>query len=173
LIARLQEERWRLAYGVPVPARGLLLGDYLKQWLDVMRSQLRPKTFDAYELCVHRANRTLGSVPLVRLTPQLIQRTYAELLATGLSPRTVFHTHAVLHRALKRARHWELIDRIPSELVAPPRAPYREMKTLTAPQLQKLFDGSRDNRWHQLESAVGGAWHRWSSDRRGVGPQME
>jgi hypothetical protein len=106
LVARLQEERWRLAWGIPVRARGLLLGEYLEQWLEVARTRLRPRTFDAYEVCLRRVERPLGRAPLAKVTPQLIQRTYAELLASGLSPHTVFHTHAVLHRALKQARRW-------------------------------------------------------------------
>jgi integrase len=45
LIARLQEERWRLACGMPLRARGLSLADYAKQWLEVMRCRLRPTTY--------------------------------------------------------------------------------------------------------------------------------
>jgi len=50
-------------------------------------------------------------------------RRYPGLLADGLSPRTVFHTHAVLHRALKQALHWGLTSAIPTELVSVPRLP--------------------------------------------------
>jgi hypothetical protein len=62
LIARLQEERWRLACGMPLRARSLTLADYAEQWLEVMRSRLRPTTFAGYELCLGRAMRMLGSV---------------------------------------------------------------------------------------------------------------
>ena len=34
-MARLQEERWRLAWGIPVKARGLLLNQFLREWLAV------------------------------------------------------------------------------------------------------------------------------------------
>jgi hypothetical protein len=34
LVTRLQEERWRLACGIPVQTRGLLLGQFFEQWLD-------------------------------------------------------------------------------------------------------------------------------------------
>lgn len=94
LITRLQEERWRLACGLPVRARGLSLAAYAAQWLEVMRCRLRPTTFAGHELCLRRALSRLGSVPIARLTPQLIQACYAGLLADGLSARTVFHTHA-------------------------------------------------------------------------------
>jgi integrase len=155
LITRLQEERWRLACSIPVRAKGLLLRDYFEQWLEVMRCRLRPKTFDTYEVCLRRVERELGSVPVARLTPQLIQRSYARLLAGGLAPRTVYHTHAVLHRALKQARHWGLTSGIPTELVAVPRAPYREMRALTATQLEVLFERSRGTRWYPLWVLLG------------------
>jgi hypothetical protein len=89
-----------------VPAQGLLLRDYLAQWLEVMRSRLRPRTLDASGLCCQRVERALGPVPVRRITPQLVQHLYSQLLEAGLSARTVFQTHAVLHRAWKQARHW-------------------------------------------------------------------
>jgi site-specific recombinase XerD len=68
------------------------------KWLEVCRGRLRPKTFDSYVLCAHRVELQLGRVPLSRLNPMIIQSAYARLQAGGLSPRTVFQTHAVLHR---------------------------------------------------------------------------
>ena len=157
LVAKLQEERWRLATGIPVLSRGLVLSDYLKQWLEVMRCRLRPRTFDSYRLCCQRIERTLGRAPVKRVTPQLVQHRYAQLLERGLSPRTVFQTHAVLHRALKQARHWGLIQSNPTELVAVPRAPYREMPALNSAQLERLFESSRASRWYPLWVVLGTA----------------
>src|SRR5215469_170653 len=86
LITRLQEERWRLASGMPVRARGLTLANYAEQWLEVMRCRLRPTSYAGYELCLGRAVRMLGSVPIARLTPQMIQACHAGLLGE-VSPR--------------------------------------------------------------------------------------
>jgi len=155
LITRLQEERWRLASGMPVRARRLTLADYPTQWLEVMRSRLRATTFAGYELCLGRAVRRLGSVPIARLTAQLIQACYAGLLADGLSPRTVFHTHAVLQRALAQARRWGLTSSIPTELVSVPRLPYREMRALSKAQLEVLFETSLETRWYPLWVLLG------------------
>jgi integrase len=157
LVVRLQEERWRLAWGIPVKAKGLLLSDYLRQWLEVARARLRPRTFDAYEICLRRVERPLGRVPVANLTPQLIQRTYADLLASGLSPRTVLHTHAVLHRALKQARRWGLMVTNPTELVAAPRPPQQEMTAFSAMQLRALLANSRQTRWYPLWVVLGTA----------------
>jgi hypothetical protein len=40
----------------------------------------------------------LARVALVRLTPLMVQSAYARLETSGLASRTVFQTHAVLHR---------------------------------------------------------------------------
>lgn len=162
LVTRLQEERWRLASGMPVRARGFTRADYSTQWLEVMRRRLRPTTLAGYELCLGRAVSRLGSLPIARLTPQLIQACYAGLLAEGLTPRTVFHTHAVLHRALKQARHWGLTGGIPPALVSVPRPPYREMQALSKVQLEAPFETSRGD---AVVPALGAARHHRSRDR--------
>ena len=151
VVVRMREERWRLAYGIPVRARGLLLGAYIKEWLAVTRSRVRPRTYDAYELSLRRIERLLGAVPLTRLNPHLIQRAYGELLAGGLSPWTVLQSHAVLHRALKQARHWGLT------LVAVPRPRQHEMRALSAAQLSTLLASSRHSHWFPLWVLLGTA----------------
>jgi integrase len=157
LITQLQEERWRIANGIPRRASSLTLGQYLPEWLEVCRGRLRPKTFDAYALCAHRVDLQLGRVPLVRLNPMIIQSAYARLEAGGLSPRTVFQTHAVLHRALDQAQHWGLVKSNPTELVAPPRPHQKEMTALSAAQLAILLTTSRGTRWHSLWVVLGTA----------------
>src|SRR5262249_53358700 len=149
-VVRLREERWRLANGIPLPNRGLLLGSFLCEWLAVTRSRVRPRTFEAYELSVRRIGPLLGMVPLGRLNPHLVQRAYADLLASGLSAKTVLNTHAVLHRALKQARHWGLTNTLPTDLVAVPRPRQREMRALSAAQLSVLLASSRSSHWYPL-----------------------
>jgi hypothetical protein len=155
MVSRLQEERWRIAAGIPRKATGLTLGEYLPEWLEVCRGRLRPKTFDSYALCAHRVDLQLGRVPLVRLNPMIIQSDYARLGAGGLSPRTVFQTHAVRHRALDQAQHWGLLKSNPTELVAPPRPHQKEMTALSAAQLALLLATSRGTRWHSLWVVLG------------------
>ena len=157
VVVRLREERWRLEYGIPVPARGLKLAIYLQEWLAVTRSRVRPRTYDAYELSLHRIERLLGTVPLTRLNPHLVQRAYSELLACGLSPRTVLQSHAVLHRALRQARHWGLTNSLATDLVAVPRPRQREMRALSASQLATLLASSRSSHWYPLWVLLGTA----------------
>jgi integrase len=104
-----------------------------------------------------RVELQLGRVPLVRLNPLIIQSAYARLEASGLSPRTVFQTHAVLHRALDQAQHWGLVKSNPTELVALPRPHQKEMTALSGAQLALLLATSRETRWHPLWVVLGTA----------------
>jgi integrase len=157
LVTRLQEERWRIAAGIPRSANGLTLGEYLPEWLEVCRRRLRPKTFESYALCCRRIEVELGRVPVVRVTPLMVQSAYGRLEKSGLAARTVFQTHAVLHRALDQALHWGLIKSNPTELVALPRPHQKEMTALSAAQLSLLLATSRRTRWHSLWVVLGTA----------------
>jgi integrase len=85
----------------------------------------------------------------------MIVSTYASLLESGLSARSVEQTHCVLHLALKQAMHWGIIGRNPSELVTPPRPRTREMTALNRSQLQRLLDVTAGSRWHVLWVLLG------------------
>ena len=61
-----------------------------------------------------------------------------------LSARTVQYTHAVLHRALKQAKRWGMVDRNVTEDVDPPRLRRDEIQ---------LLDREQTRRW--LQAAEG------------------
>lgn len=105
-----------------------LLGDYLDEWLERRRSQIRPTTHAGYRQAMRCYVRPhLADVPLSRLDRRVLERLYARLLRSGgrggksLSPRTVQLTHAVLHRALADAEIDGLVDENPADLARPPR----------------------------------------------------
>jgi integrase len=80
--------------------------EYLLQWLESTKESVRPKTYEAYELCVRRVLPHLGYYDLPELRPTHIQRCYAKLLEGGLSgkplsKRSVEQVHTVLHTALR------------------------------------------------------------------------
>ena len=114
------------------------LDDYLDEWLDRRRTQLRPTTLRGYRQTVDCYVRPhLGARRLSRLDRRLLERVYARLLAAGgvggrpLSPRTVQLTHAVLHRALRDAQLDGLLEHNPAELA---RTPKRDPNAVEAEQ---------------------------------------
>ena len=71
----------------------------------------------------------LGAVQLQSLNAAQINAHYARLLSEGrvhgsggLSPNTVHHVHAVLHRALRNAVKWGYLQTNAAACADPPRA---------------------------------------------------
>jgi integrase len=123
----------------PAPARETV-DRYLVTWLAGVEPTLRPRTADLYVQIVstHLAP-AFARVPLSRLTPQLVQHTYRDLLTAGLSAKTVANVHGVLHRALEQAFRWRLVPANIADLVDPPRVPRHEMHALSPEQARHML----------------------------------
>jgi integrase len=92
----------------------------------------------------------LGHIRLSKLTPQHVQQFYAQKLATDLSPTTVRHMHATLHRALGYAVKQGLVPRNVTHAVEAPRMRHAEMQVLNAGQARTFLAVSRSERLHAL-----------------------
>jgi integrase len=138
--------------GTPVPVEApKTVADYLRRWLDdIMKSSVRPKTWEHYDLCVRRMLPYIGTIKLTALGPAEIRATWAHLQSKRLSNRTIRHCHSVLHNALELAVHWCYLSRNPVDAVTAPRAARKEMQTISAHDVQKLFQTTAGDRWHAL-----------------------
>jgi integrase len=127
------------------------VAQYLNRWLEEMvRTSVRPRTWQSYELNVRRLVPYLGKLRLNALGPAPIQGAYAALLRKGLSRRTVEQAHAVLHCAVRQALLWGLIGGNPTEAVTVPRPSRCEMQTLSDDQIRRLFEVTEGSRLHAL-----------------------
>ena len=131
--------------GLPMPTGRQTVAAFLAEWLQGQRSQLRPKSWRRHEehIRIHIVP-VMGNVTLRRLAPQHVNQLYANRLAAGLSPVSVHHIHATMHRALVHAVRWGLVARNVADLVDPPRVEHREMRVLTADQVRRLLAASKD-----------------------------
>jgi integrase len=137
--------------GLPIVAERQTVGQYLASWLESVKHSIRPSTWTRYaELLNRHVVPAVGKVALARLTPQQLQALYAAKLAEGLSPTTVHHLHAVLHRALGTAERLELVPRNVSELVERPRMAHHEMAVLSPEQVRALLAAAAGNRLEAL-----------------------
>jgi hypothetical protein len=68
-----------------------------------MRPSVKPLTWARYGEVLRHVSPSLGRVALVKVTPSHVERLYADVLATGLSPTTVHQLRSVLHHALRDA----------------------------------------------------------------------
>jgi integrase len=125
--------------------------EFLEDWLIIARLTVRPRTYANYAQLVRRyAVPALGKVPVVRVSAEQVQQLYATMLEQGLSPTTVHHLHAVLHRAFAQARKFKIITENPCELVDAPRMAHHEMQTLSPERVRTFLVAAAGHRCEAL-----------------------
>ena len=138
--------------------------DFLtKEWLPAVKATIRPTTYNSYVQHVEcRIVPHIGTVKLQKLSGSQVNALYAKLAEKGradgqggLSPMTIHHVHACLHKACKDAVRWGRITRNPLDAHDPPRKSgdgTKEMKTWDKAQLKKFLEAIADERLYAL-------WH--------------
>lgn len=158
--AELKRALLELEKGI-APADGrITVTAFLGRWLEAVQASVRPRTYESYALNVHRLSPLLGKFKLTALAPPDVQRAYGELLAGApnrppLSKRSVQQAGTVLHTALEAAVKWGMVGRNVTDAVSPPRPERRQMKTLSADQLDALFRATAGDRHHALWVLLG------------------
>lgn len=99
------------------------VNQYLDRWLELSaKPRLRVKSLKDYDGLLRRYVRPrLGSKALTAVSALDIQMIYQDMLARGLSARSIRYTHAVLRSALTQAMRWNLIFANPAYSVDLPR----------------------------------------------------
>lgn len=138
--------------GLPLPSGRQTLGQFMERWLeDSARPTVAPATYDSYRRMIARhIAPALGKVTLDKLSPQHIQRLQADMLAAGLSPRTVAYARAVVRRALGQAMKWSLLPRNVASLVDPPKQERHAARFLTADEARRLTEALSGDRLEPL-----------------------
>ena len=133
--------------GAVLPSGRETLRTYLTNWLAGAEGSVRPSTLEKYRRDLeHHVLPGLGTVPLVRLGPQHLQRKYGELIASGLSPTSVRHIHAALHRALGQAVRWGVLTRNVADLVTLPQMSRTPWRVLNGAEVRQLIAAAATDR---------------------------
>lgn len=128
------------------------------QWMDVWfenyaKLQVRPSSHQTYKgYITNHVKPNIGDIPLNKLTTLDLQKLYKKLLTEGrigriesknqpkgLSAKTVRNINQIISSALNLAKAQKLIYSNPADACALPKVEHREMKTLTADQLDAFF----------------------------------
>ena len=149
--ARLVSE---LQGGNYVEPSKLTFAQFLRQWLEHIKSRVSPRTHERYtELIEKNITPLLGAIPLAKLRPAQIGASYASALSKGrrdgsggLSPNTVIYMHRVIRQALAHAVRWEIISRSPADAIDPPKVERTTMITYDMAQTAELLEVLRDTR---------------------------
>lgn len=122
----------------------LRVNEYLDRWLDdAARPRLAERSLSDYtEILIRYVRPHIGTVPLDRVTPLLLQGMYTDLQKKGLTAATVRKAHAVLHSALKQAVRWRLLTYNPARDLELPRIEKKEMQALDETQAQRFIEAA-------------------------------
>jgi integrase len=136
-----------------VDAGKVTVREFFDHWLVAVAPSLRPATARRYRdvARLHIVSQ-IGNLRLSKLTPNDVQRLYANRLDYGLSPTSVHHIHAILHRALDHGVRVGLLMRNVTDAVDPPRRQSPEMQVWSAADALKVLtaaDGDTlEALWH-------------------------
>jgi integrase len=150
--ARLAELLTQFNRGELAEPHNLTVERYLDRWLqESVKVSVSKRTFYDYDkLCTRYIKPKLGHLRLIKLTALDVQALYNELIASGLSPRTVHYTHAVLSGALGKAVKWNFVPRNVAKLTDLPKGHSKEMNVLTPDQAVTFLEHAEGDRYYAL-----------------------
>ncbi len=131
------------------------LYEWLCTWLEqYCKNEVRLSTYVNYDTYVQRHIRnSIGGYKLCDLNTSIMQMFFNDKAKNGklngsggLSPKTLKNMHDMLHRALNKAVHLDMILKNPTDFVTLPKRKKSEMRYLTLneqKQLQEALIGER------------------------------
>jgi integrase len=120
------------------PEREMEATEFFWEWLASIEGTVKNRTLVRHENVVRLHLSALQGIALSAVRPVDLQRLYKEKLST-LSPRTVQIIHATIHKALKQAVAWDLVDKNVAENVIRPRSQPKEIRTLTREEVSLML----------------------------------
>jgi integrase len=158
---KLQNLKEKVNAGTLPAGRVPTVGEWLTVWLDqIAAAKVRPNTLRGYRTYVDRyLIPLLGSHRLDRLSPEHVEKAWAELLTTGrpqegdsgrpvkpLSSTSAHQAHRILARALKVAQQRGYVQRNVATLVDAPSVDSPEMKPLTKVEAKRVLAAAEETR---------------------------
>jgi len=141
---RILQERDEGIVAIPTKAT---VNEHFDKWLEVVTHRVRPITLESYSIQLKNHVRpAIGERPLRTINGLALQAIYSQMLADGLSARTVRYTHGIIKDALKQAVSWRLLPRNPAADVELPRVQKQEMNVLDQDQARALLTATREDR---------------------------
>lgn len=133
----------------------ITLYEWLCTWLEqYCKNEVRLSTYVNYDTYVQRHIKdTIGGYKLCDLNTAIMQEFLNDKAKNGklngsggLSPKTIKNMHNMIHRALNKAVHLDMITKNPTGFVSLPKRKKKEMRFLTPDeqkQLQEVLKGER------------------------------
>jgi integrase len=148
---RLTELLTSLDKGVYTPPGRLTVAEHLHNWLEgYVRTNCSLRTLDGYQGVVEgHLIPAFGQLQLKQLNPQIIQNYYSRE-CENVCALSVLHYHRVLSQSLKYAVRQGYLGHNPAELVDPPTAHRKKMRTMTTSEMALLLDTANHNYYYPV-----------------------
>ncbi len=129
-----------------------MISAFIDRWLtDTMKNRPRPKTYESYSYLIKsHINPSIGFLKLTELRPHHLQNVYSQKIEAGLSPRTVYYIHSVIHHALEQAMKWGLVVRNVADLVDAPKPKRKTPQVFSIEQTKVFFSAITSDRWKAI-----------------------
>ena len=161
-LSLLQEWQEKVKY----TGNDMLFADFILEWLEIIKPNVRPTTFYGYNQVINYAVAPYfkdRKIALYELKPYHIQEFYRhKMIDDGISANTILHYHANIHKALDYAVRSEMIPNNPADRVELPKKQKHIANYYTQAELNALIDKSKG---HKLETVIRLA--AWFGLRRG------
>ncbi|MDL2327645.1 site-specific integrase [Ruminococcaceae bacterium OttesenSCG-928-A11] len=137
-----------------VPTQDMLFSQFMLDWLEVVKVQVEPNTYNTYKLVVENLIAPYfkaTGVKLQKLQAIHIQKFYSKKLRDGVTANTVKHYHANIHKALNYAVKMRMLPYNPASMVELPKKKKYVGKCYTEEQTKKLIAAVKDT---NIETAI-------------------
>jgi integrase len=135
--------------GLVFDAGKITVGQYLNNWLTGIKGTVRQRTWERYEQFVRvHLVPAFGGIKLGNLTRAHLKTLYAS--KTDLSPTTIRHLHAAIHKALDEAVADNLIPRNVATNIKLPKMRKKEIHPLNSDQAKAFLEAARGDRYEAL-----------------------
>jgi len=149
--AILVDLRKKSANGLLSSSKEARLGEYLDYWLLVIKSRVRPRTFDTYESTVRLYLKPgLGKKYLTRLSVSDVQMFLDSHSRAGQSNRNILKMRIVLSGVLNRALQEERIIRNVAQVVKTPTYKPKEIIPWNLNQLGVFLEHANGHKFYPI-----------------------
>jgi len=132
MLAEVEENR--------VAATKATMSFLFSEWVRLQKSQGLSSTTIGTRMSYikNRINPAIGDIQVAELTARHLDKFYSDV-SRDVSPRTVNHIHASIHRALAQAVKWGWVEENVADLASPPKVSHQKVLSIEPSALTEFL----------------------------------
>ncbi len=148
--ARLRESELKiqLREGNSIKKSTLYFENLSKEYLEIQKERISPKTYETYEQRVREINNRIGRVKLKDLNVKILEKFYmymkkeyiSEKTQKPISNTTLQHYYTLINNILEQAVKWDYIKENPNRKIDKPQRNRTEIEVLTKEEVIELLE---------------------------------